>query len=69
MVYLHWGRERENCPIADQPEVADALIAAGADVVVGSHAHVPLAGGLRDGTYIHYGLGNFVFGSAGGPIG
>ena len=67
VVYLHWGRERENCPIADQPEVADALIAAGADVVVGSHAHVPLAGGLRDGTYIHYGLGNFVFGSAGGP--
>jgi len=67
VVYLHWGRERETCPIADQPEVADALIAAGADVVVGSHAHVPLAGGMRGGAYVHYGLGNFVFGSAGGP--
>lgn len=67
VVYLHWGRERETCPIADQPEVADALIAAGADVVVGSHAHVSLAGGLRGGSYVHYGLGNFVFGSAGGP--
>ncbi len=66
VVYLHWGRERETCPIADQPEVADALIDAGADVVVGSHAHVPLAGGLRGGAYVHYGLGNFVFGSAGG---
>jgi len=66
VVYLHWGREREPCPIADQPEVADALIAAGADVVVGSHAHVPLAGGMRGGSYVHYGLGNFVFGSAGG---
>lgn len=67
VVYLHWGRERENCPIADQPEVADALIAAGADVVLGSHAHVPLAGGLRGGSYVHYGLGNLLFGSAGGP--
>lgn len=67
VVYLHWGRERESCPISDQPEVADALIAAGADVIVGSHAHVPLAGGLRGGSYVHYGLGNFVFGSAGGP--
>ncbi|MET0738020.1 MAG: CapA family protein, partial [Acidimicrobiales bacterium] len=64
IVYLHWGRERVNCPIDDQPEIADALIAAGADVVVGSHAHVPLAGGLRDGAYVHYGLGNFLFGSA-----
>ncbi len=67
VVYLHWGRERESCPIADQPEVADALIAAGADVVVGSHAHVPLAGGMRGGSYVHYGLSNFLFGSAGGP--
>jgi len=67
IVYLHWGRERVTCPIDDQPEMADALIAAGADVVVGSHAHVSLAGGLRDGAYVHYGLGNFLFGSAVGP--
>ncbi len=67
VVYLHWGRELVNCPIADQPEVADALIAAGADIIVGSHAHVPLGGGLRDGAYVHYGLGNFLFGSAAGP--
>ncbi|HEY5886951.1 MAG TPA: CapA family protein [Acidimicrobiales bacterium] len=67
VVYLHWGRERVHCPVDDQPEMADALVAAGADVVVGSHAHVPLGGGLRDGAYVHYGLGNFLFGSAGGP--
>ena len=66
IVYLHWGRERENCPIPDQPEVADALIDAGADVIVGSHAHVLLGGGMRSGAYVHYGLGNFVFGSASG---
>jgi poly-gamma-glutamate synthesis protein (capsule biosynthesis protein) len=67
VVYLHWGRERVDCPIADQPEIADALIDAGADVVVGSHAHLPLGGGLREGAYVHYGLGNFLFGSAVGP--
>src|SRR5690606_1052055 len=64
IVYLHWGQEYNHCPIADQPEVADQLIAAGADVIVGSHAHVPLAGGMRSGAYVHYGLGNFIFGSA-----
>ena len=64
IVYLHWGQEYNNCPIADQPEIADQLIAAGADVVVGSHAHVPLGGGMRNGSYVHYGLGNFIFGSA-----
>ncbi len=67
VVYLHWGRERVGCPVADQPEIADELIEAGADVIVGSHAHIPLGGGLRDGAYVHYGLGNFAFGSAVGP--
>jgi poly-gamma-glutamate synthesis protein (capsule biosynthesis protein) len=64
VVYLHWGQEYDNCPIPDQPELADQLIAAGADVIVGSHAHVPLGAGLRDGAYVAYGLGNFIFGSA-----
>jgi poly-gamma-glutamate synthesis protein (capsule biosynthesis protein) len=67
IVFLHWGQERNPCPLADQLDVADALTAAGADVIVGSHAHIPLAGGMRDGAYVHYGLGNFVFGSATGP--
>lgn len=64
IVYLHWGQERNPCPIADQPEVADALIDAGADVIIGSHAHVPLAGGMYRGAYVDFGLGNFLFGSA-----
>jgi poly-gamma-glutamate synthesis protein (capsule biosynthesis protein) len=67
VVYLHWGQEYNDCPIADQPELADQLIAAGADVIVGSHAHVPLGGGMRGGSYVAYGLGNFIFGSAHGP--
>jgi poly-gamma-glutamate synthesis protein (capsule biosynthesis protein) len=64
VVYLHWGQEYDDCPVADQPEIAELLVAAGADVVVGSHAHVPLAGGMLNGSYVDYGLGNFIFGSA-----
>jgi poly-gamma-glutamate synthesis protein (capsule biosynthesis protein) len=67
VVYLHWGQEYNDCPIEDQTELADQLIGAGADVIVGSHAHVPLGGGMLNGSFVSYGLGNFIFGSAHGP--
>lgn len=61
IVFLHWGVELESCPTASQTSLANALVAAGADIVVGSHAHV-LSGGGRLGTaLVGYGLGNFVF--------
>jgi poly-gamma-glutamate synthesis protein (capsule biosynthesis protein) len=66
IVDLHWGRELANCPIDRQRALAPKLVAAGADVVVGSHAHVLLGGGYLRGAYVHYGLGNFVFYSGGG---
>jgi poly-gamma-glutamate capsule biosynthesis protein CapA/YwtB (metallophosphatase superfamily) len=66
VVYLHWGAEREACPSGRQQELARALVDAGADLIVGSHAHIPLAAGMLDGSLIAYGLGNFQFGSAGG---
>jgi hypothetical protein len=66
VVDLHWGRELNDCPIDRQRALATKLVAAGADVVVGSHAHVLLGGGYLRGAYVHYGLGNFVFYSRGG---
>ncbi|CAN5204726.1 hypothetical protein BH24ACT10_BH24ACT10_19110 [soil metagenome] len=63
VVYLHWGRELDPCPLPRQQDLARQLVAAGADVVVGSHAHVLLGGGWLDGAYVDYGLGNFVFGA------
>ena len=63
VVYLHWGRELDPCPLPQQQVLARQLVAAGADVVVGSHAHVLLGGGWLDGAYVDYGLGNFVFGA------
>ena len=66
VVDLHWGRELVNCPIDRQRALAPRLVAAGADVVVGSHAYILLGGGYLRGAYVHYGLGNFVFYSRGG---
>ncbi|MFI0449088.1 CapA family protein [Actinomadura sp. 6N118] len=66
IVHLHWGQELKACPLPRQQDLAKQLIAAGADVVVGGHAHIPLGGGYLKGKYVHYGLGNFVFSSAAG---
>ena len=61
VVYLHWGRERAACPIDRQYDIAAKLSKAGADVVVGTHAHVLLGAGMLGRTFVSYGLGNFVF--------
>lgn len=42
------------------------LVEAGADIVVGQHAHVLLGGGYLGPAYVDYGMGNFQFYSAAG---
>ncbi|TNY35727.1 CapA family protein [Thermomonospora catenispora] len=69
IVYVHWGRELEQCATDAQRRLADRLVAAGADAVVGGHAHVLQAGGYRKDAYVHYGLGNFVFYNSGPTTG
>jgi poly-gamma-glutamate synthesis protein (capsule biosynthesis protein) len=61
VVYLHFGLERVACPTLDQREIVAALRRAGADMVVGAHAHVLLGAGWSGPTYVGYGLGNFVW--------
>jgi poly-gamma-glutamate synthesis protein (capsule biosynthesis protein) len=61
IAYLHWGREGDRCPTAEMREFAELLAGAGADILVGTHAHVLLADGWLDDTYVHWGLGNFVW--------
>lgn len=61
VVYLHWGVQGSQCPSAAQRRLADALITAGADVVVGSHAHALQGAGRSGGAFVAYGLGNFAF--------
>jgi hypothetical protein len=61
VVYLHWGAEGMTCPTPRQQELAQALVDAGADIVIGSHAHRVLAAGRLGAALVDYGLGNFVF--------
>jgi poly-gamma-glutamate synthesis protein (capsule biosynthesis protein) len=61
VVYLHWGTESESCPGPKQRVLARALAEAGADVVVGSHAHELQGSGWVGDTYVNYGLGNFLW--------
>lgn len=61
IVFLHWGTELVKCPTPVQRDLAAKLTEAGADVVVGSHAHILLGGGYSGTAYVQYGLGNFAF--------
>lgn len=61
IVFMHWGVEGSSCPSAEMKTFASKMAAAGADAVLGTHAHVLLADGWLGKTYVHYGLGNFVW--------
>ncbi|MFD0468338.1 CapA family protein [Nonomuraea thailandensis] len=61
IVHLHWGTEMQKCPNPAQLSLAPKLVKAGADVVVGGHAHILLGSGYLDDAYVNYGMGNFVF--------
>ena len=69
VVLLHWGQERTECPTARQQDLAPALLAAGADIVVGSHAHRLLGAGRMGDGFVAYGLGNFIWFNEQGPNG
>ena len=55
------GDELDPCPNRLQEPLARVLVKAGADIVVGAHAHVLLGGGYLGSAYVDYGLGNFAF--------
>lgn len=61
VVYMHWAPENQSCPQANQTEVVDELVAAGADIVVGAHAHMLMGAGWRDRVFVAYGLGNYLW--------
>jgi poly-gamma-glutamate synthesis protein (capsule biosynthesis protein) len=61
IVYVHWGTETQACPNPQQEPLAEQLVKAGADVVIGSGTHVLLGGGYLGKSYVDYGLGNLAF--------
>ncbi len=61
IVFPHWGTEYDATPFKGQQALARAAIDAGADMVIGNHAHWAGAMEVRNGKPIWYALGNFVF--------
>jgi poly-gamma-glutamate capsule biosynthesis protein CapA/YwtB (metallophosphatase superfamily) len=64
IVSLHWGIHFVPRMIADyQLTAAKAAFAAGADLILGHHAHTPKAIGVHDGKTCFYSLSNFIMSS------
>lgn len=61
MVMPHWGEEYSLYSNARQKDLAHTLVAAGADLIVGSHPHVVQEIEQYQGKLIFYSLGNFIF--------
>ncbi len=58
---LHWGIHGNSRMMAEyQPDVAQAAFTAGADLILGHHAHIPKAIGVHDGKVCFYSMGNFI---------
>ena len=55
------GDRTRRLPDPLQEPLAKVLVQAGADIIVGTHAHVLLGGGYLGSAYVDYGLGNFAF--------
>jgi hypothetical protein len=61
IVFPHWGTEYDPTPFAGQRKLAETAIDAGADMVIGNHAHWAAGIETYRGKPIWYALGNFVF--------
>ena len=60
-VYVHFGKEKSFELTDNQPIIAHGYIDAGADFVIGSHAHNLQGIEIYKGAPIYYNLGNFLF--------
>jgi poly-gamma-glutamate synthesis protein (capsule biosynthesis protein) len=57
---VHWGQEWRYAPNRHQRLAARDMVAAGIDLVIGSHSHVLNPAEWVDGHLVAYSLGNFV---------
>ncbi|QRN86270.1 CapA family protein [Clostridia bacterium] len=58
--FLHFGTEYEEHPNRAQIALAETLVDAGADAIIGSHPHVIQTDGFIDNNIVVYSLGNFI---------
>lgn len=60
-VYVHWGTEYMTTHAASERRLAEVLVAAGVEAIIGHHPHVTQDIELIDGVPVFYSLGNFIF--------
>lgn len=61
IVFNHWGDEASSCPNGAQKTFAAKLAGAGADIIIGAHAHTLQGSGWLGSTFVAYGMGNFLW--------
>ncbi len=61
IVSFHWGQEYQIKPNSNQINLGHLAIESGADLIIGTHPHVPQTVEKYRGKLIFYSLGNFVF--------
>jgi len=61
VVAIHWGVEFDTTPRPEDVERAEAMIAAGADIIFGHHPHRLQPLDVVDGRPVFWSLGNFVW--------
>ncbi len=61
IVFAHWGEEYTYKANSIQKKMAREFVDAGADAVIGAHAHVIQENESYKGAPIYYSLGNFIF--------
>lgn len=61
IVTIHWGRELDTQPLAEDIERANEMIDAGADIIFGHHQHRLNPLEMVDDAAVFWGLGNFVW--------
>jgi len=64
IVLVHWGREKSYDLRDYQVEVARAAAEAGADLVIGTHPHIPQGVQVIGRTVVAYSIGDGVFGGS-----
>lgn len=61
IINIHWGKEYQHKFSQHQQVIGQALIEAGADIIIGHHPHVVQGLEIYQGKPIFYSLGNFIF--------
>lgn len=59
--FIHWGREKSDQIMEWQKTEARDMVEAGADFIVGAHAHCLQGIDYIDGVPVVYGMGNYLF--------